>query len=373
MLKKSRKNGYKNLDKVLIVIFALICFLVIGLLFFPKFPEIKIPNINKVAENNEIALKILFTGDVFLDRHIDELSRKSELKYAYPFQGLDTFDRASYDAWIGNLECPVTEEQSTPFQKENWLRFSCKKEYLPELAKYFTAVSIANNHTDNMNGRKGIEETRNHLTDAGIEYFGDYDNSQTDEMCKIVIIKKLPIALCGFHGVYKLPTDNDLEVIKKYSKHFITIVMPHQGVEYEPRSNTYQKLIYRKMIDNGADAVIGSHPHVIEETEVYKGKYIFYSLGNFIFDQSWSKTRDHMEVEVNIETNKSVYNNLGCNWAKSLKCLQQAEEQNIQKPEYKISYTPIFSHAGMDFVTKKLDLDDKTYKAKLKSINFKSI
>lgn len=278
-------------------------------------------------------LNLLFTGDIFLDRHIDELSQKSEFKYAYPFQGLNTLNRENYDAWIGNLECPVTEKQSTKRQKEVELRFSCKKEYLPELAKYFDIVSLANNHTDNMNGISGFEETKKHLDNAGIKYFGHYDNSVTDEICKVYDIKNVKVAFCGFHGVYKLPTENELAVIKKFSDKYITVVLPHQGEEYKFTNNTYQQKIYRKMIDNGADLIIGSHPHVVQNIETYKGKRIYYSLGNFIFDQSWSKTREHMVVAVELEV------------------IDKSEEG--VKPEFTMKFTEIKTYAGMDFITKR--------------------
>jgi hypothetical protein len=182
----------------------------------------------------------------------------------------------------------------------------------------------------------------------------------------------MPIALCGFHGVFKLPTDDQLKIIGDYSKYFITFVMPHQGEEYKPTSNTYQKSIYKKMINNGADAVFGSHPHVVEETENYKGKMIFYSLGNFIFDQIDAKTRKHMVVdtEINFRNYAGNYKNLHCEKLTNEECLELAEELHITKPEYSISYTPIFTYADVDFITKKQNLTEKQYTDKLKSIDF---
>lgn len=348
-------------DKIFIVFLFL---LLISSITFLSLKDITTPwKSNLVKEKQDLKLIFLFTGDIFLDRHIDELSQKSKLKYAYPFSGLYTLHRENYDAWIGNLECPVTDEQSTKYEKENYLKFSCKKGYLPELAKYFDIVSLANNHTNNMNGREGINETRKHLQDAGIKYFGDFDNSQRDYVCKIIFIStknfsnKIPMVFCGFHGVYKLPTSEELEIIKEYSKYFITFVMPHQGEEYKFKSNTYQQKIYRQMIDNGADAVIGSHPHVIEEVEDYKGKKIFYSLGNFIFDQSWSKTREHMEVDLDVTLLKynNNYEKLNCDRLKTLDCLALAKTLQIEKPEYKFDFEKIYTYSNLDFITKLKD------------------
>ena len=66
------------------------------------------------------------------------------------------------------------------------------------------------------------------------------------------------------------------------------IVNIHWGTEYKPTSNARQQYLAHLFIDNGADIIIGHHPHVIQEMEIYNNKPIFYSLGNFIFDQYWS-------------------------------------------------------------------------------------
>jgi poly-gamma-glutamate synthesis protein (capsule biosynthesis protein) len=64
----------------------------------------------------------------------------------------------------------------------------------------------------------------------------------------------------------------------------VVIVIPHWGVEHEPRANSRQRRISRVLLDQGANAVIGGHPHVVQDYEIYKGKPIVYSLGNFVFD-----------------------------------------------------------------------------------------
>jgi poly-gamma-glutamate synthesis protein (capsule biosynthesis protein) len=65
--------------------------------------------------------------------------------------------------------------------------------------------------------------------------------------------------------------------------------LPHWGAEYGLKSNKRQQDFAHALIDSGADLIVGSHPHVVQEIEPYNGKYIFYSLGNFIFDQYFSK------------------------------------------------------------------------------------
>ncbi len=336
-----------------------------------------------LALPTEEKVKLLFTGDIFLDRTIDKLTqednKKNKNNFTYPFSGLSTLSRGNYDAWIGNLECPVTKEQSTQKEKNVHLKFSCKSDYLPGLAKYFDIVSLANNHTDNMKGEAGQSETRENLEKNKIKYFGDFDSSKTLEICKVFFVEnkmqtKIPIAFCGFNGVFKLPTENELKVIKDYSKYFITVVYPHQGEEYKFTNNSYQKKVYRQMIDTGADIIIGSHPHVIQNVEKYKGKFIFYSLGNFIFDQLWIKTRKHMtlDTEIVFANYNQEYTDLAkkCLTLSNQDCLDFAGKLKIVKPAFALKFTPIFTYSNLDFITKKEALSEKEYNKRLAEIGF---
>ena len=104
------------------------------------------------AEPKPVSLtaNTLFLGDVYWGRYINDWSMKSQLKTAYPFSRLDEFDRDSYDAWVANLECPtVAGFTQTSAQEDATLSFNCSPEYLPQAAKWFDIVSLANNHTDN--------------------------------------------------------------------------------------------------------------------------------------------------------------------------------------------------------------------------------
>jgi poly-gamma-glutamate synthesis protein (capsule biosynthesis protein) len=79
----------------------------------------------------------------------------------------------------------------------------------------------------------------------------------------------------------------------------VVIVYPHWGIEYRTNPTASQKSWAHKMIDAGADIVIGNHPHYAEAMEVYKGKPIWYALGNFVFDQTWSEqTEEGLTLEL---------------------------------------------------------------------------
>ena len=82
----------------------------------------------------------------------------------------------------------------------------------------------------------------------------------------------------------------------------------HWGQEYQIKSSVFQQKLARKIIDSGADLIIGHHPHVVQEIEIYNNKLIFYSLGNFVFDQYFSEqTQQGLAVRLEINENKLVF------------------------------------------------------------------
>lgn len=245
--------------------------------------------------------KVLVMGDVYWGRYINDWSQASALKYAYPFQRLSEFERDTYDAWIADMECPITNNPKVSSAVEDsTLQFDCSPAYLPEARKWFTAFTLANNHTDNQ-GATGYAETQQHLGENGIQYFGSYDPEDYQNICDVLSIPasitmsdgsmkkgKLPIVWCGYHGVFKTPSEQSIAVMSKYSSLFNIIAMPHSGAEYKPGPDEIKTTLYRGLIDGGADVVLGDHAHWVQSTEAYKGKLIVYSLGNFIFDQQGS-------------------------------------------------------------------------------------
>lgn len=244
------------------------------------------------------ASNTLFFGNVYWGRYINEWSAKSGLMYAYPFSRLSEFHRDQYDAWIAGLECPVTAGANpTAAQEEATLSFNCRPEYLSEAAKWFTAFTLANNHTDNQ-GVSGFTETQQQLEAVGIQYLGSYDPRDLANLCDVIALPAritdsagqttagtLPIAICGYHGFYMIPPAESIAVMREYASYMPVIALPHMGTEYKPAPDQIKTDTYRAMIDAGADMVLGDHPHWVQTSESYKGHPIIYSMGNFIFDQ----------------------------------------------------------------------------------------
>lgn len=364
-----RKNKLVRVSGVVLLLLVLIAgaFYV----FIPKPQRIdpsSTQNTTK-AEPKPVSVKAntLFLGDVFWGRYMNDWSKASQQKTAYPFSRLSEFNRDSYDAWIANLECPTVPGFSqNSAQEDATLSFNCSPDYLPEASKWFSIVSLANNHTDNR-GADGFAQTRQQLDKNNIQYFGHYDPEALDDVCEVVALpvtvtyddkstkhQKLPIALCGYHGVFKIPSADSIAQIHKYADLMPVIAMPHMGAEYKTSPDSIRETTYHAMIDAGADMVLGNHPHWVQSTEVYKGKLIVYSMGNFIFDQQANKevTRSAaINVVMNTEDAKSkalsAWLALGDSCA-SFKdtCLVQAQQQNLTELPIKYSFNVVGTNSA---------------------------
>jgi len=141
-------------------------------------------------------------------------------------------------------------------------------------------VNIANNHSNDY-GDIGYSDTKKYLSEANIDYFG-HDSILIKE------IKGKKIAFVGYTSV-GLWIDKDTEMaktirkLKEEDKVDVVVANFHWGIEYSHVATKEQRNRAHLAIDSGADIVIGSHPHCLQGMEVYKDKYIVYSLGNFVF------------------------------------------------------------------------------------------
>ncbi|EKE07043.1 MAG: hypothetical protein ACD_18C00207G0003 [uncultured bacterium] len=263
---------------------------------------------------------IIMVGDIMLDRDVYYYIKKNNSDFNFPFAKINTF-LASADLRVGNLEGPITNNRSIikagdASDNGGNLRFTFSPQTTTTLAENFDLLSLANNHITNF-ANDGVVQTKNYLTKSGINYFGDFYN-QTELSYIYEVSQKLKIAFVGFHQLYNGGLDNVLNEIKKIKTDKsadIIIVYPHWGTEYlTNRPDKKQQEIAYQFIDSGADIIIGSHPHVIQPIEIYKEKPIFYSLGNFVFDQYFSpETMQGLSLKFNfvkLEENIDVKINL---------------------------------------------------------------
>jgi len=243
-------------------------------------------------------LSILAFGDMMLDRTVYAKTQKAN-DFNYPFLNIDSFLKTG-DLRIANLEGPITNYKSVS-NGTNRMRFTISSDFLDILKSRFEVVSLANNHMLDF-GENGYNQTKEFLASAGISFFGDYKN-RTENLSTIVEKNKIKIGFVGYHDLIDEGIDGVIAEIQKIkSESDFVIVMPHWGNEYQLKSSKRQQEEAKRFIDAGADLVLGGHPHVIQESEEYNGKMIFYSLGNFIFDQYFSQeTMESLAIEILLE------------------------------------------------------------------------
>ena len=235
---------------------------------------------------------LMFAGDIMLDDRPGECIKHGGDPFQ-PFAGI----LKSADVTIGNLEC-VISTQGTPMAEKNWT-FQPHPRVLPVLKRHFDAVSLANNHTGDF-GHGAFVEQLDLLERSGIKHFGGGRNCMEARTPCLLQVKGIRIALLGFNDFH--PRDfeagpswpgvawcedeqvlADIAAARAVHKADLVIPFMHWGEEQVP-ANARQKKLARRMIDAGADVVIGSHPHWTQGAEYYKGRLIVYSLGNFVFD-----------------------------------------------------------------------------------------
>lgn len=247
-----------------------------------------------ILEPKETIKEVRFVGDVMLARHVEILMDKDGSDY--PYQNLSTPPRT---VWVGNFEAsaPDTHEPTKPFT----LDLSVDTKHLNALYDFgMTHVSLANNHSLDF-GREGLAETRSNL--SSFTTFGHPNMVSAASVSQIELDEGL-LGILAIHAVGSSPDDEKLtNVLHKLTLETdAQVAFVHWGEEYTTTHNKSQEDLARRLIDGGIDAVIGHHPHVVQDIDTYNGKPIFYSLGNFIFDQYFDQSvQEGLVVAVTLE------------------------------------------------------------------------
>lgn len=233
------------------------------------------------------AVKIAVVGDMMLGREVGTLMNKNG--YNYPLSLITPFLK-NFDLSVGNFEGTVREKYN--YRDGLALKFSFATSSLAQLIEAnFGVVSIANNHAYDY-GVDGFDETKSHLQAVGVSPLGHpYDLSRG--IVTTVELKGRSISFLAFNAtvpVFDTAKAQDLAAKTKAENPGATLmVLIHWGDEYISRHNKKQEEVGHALIDSGADIILGTHPHVVQDIERYNNKLIFYSLGNFVFDQNFSE------------------------------------------------------------------------------------
>lgn len=259
--------------------------------------------------STEDCLKMLFLGDLMLDRGIRSLIEKRGTRW---LTGNIVEIFQNKDFVVANLEGCVTNKMScstgTKKGEKGHLSFTFDPRQTKEILglNNINIVCLGNNHTFNFKER-GLHQTQQFLEKVGCLHFGDpYDRTKT------VVYKQMKGKKIAFvtYSRFKsgLSVEEIGEIIGKAKREAdLVVVYAHWGKEYKLVASEKQTVAGHHFIDIGADLIIGTHPHVIQPIEIYKEKVIFYSLGNFVFDQSFSENvRTRLAVDVCLNQDKMV-------------------------------------------------------------------
>lgn len=256
------------------------------------------------VDEKNIKNGIRFTGDIMLARNVENMM--TAYGPLYPLKALSKHPDDLY--LVGNFESAIPATHAhTPSMG---FSFSTKKQNLEGLQQYgFTHMGLANNHSYDF-GADDFQNTQKILEETDLNPFGDQRN-QASSTVQFVNIKEETVALVGIFAVDVAPSKSEIQRLLKRagSESTIQVAYVHFGTEYKTTHSNFQETLARTLVDAGADVVIGHHPHVVQDIEMYKGRLIFYSLGNFIFDQYFSKdVQEGLMVEMQIAQDKLTFN-----------------------------------------------------------------
>ncbi len=259
---------------------------------------------------------LIFVGDIMLSRSVGRhMAEKND--FTYPFQLIaDTLSAA--DLTFGNLECPVSDRGR---EKGHLYSFRADPRALEGLlAGGIDVVSVANNHMYDW-GPDALVDTVRRLRESGIRPVGGGDNDLEAHYPQLIQVGDLRLAFLtyvaippeyaaaapGKPGVAWLEPERVLADIR-FARPLadLVIVSPHWGVEYQLKPTHAQVDFGHRMIDAGADMIVGTHPHVVQPVEEYNGGWIAYSLGNFIFDQKAPRTNRGLMLMVKVAQKRIV-------------------------------------------------------------------
>lgn len=299
-----------RLKNILLIVLVILVIIAVWATIFN--PSSNVANIEP-KENVSVAV----TGDVMFARKMPNvLSMDSS-----PFSGVSN-TTSNVDLLLVNFENAATTSGDA---LKGDVPLKCDPSYVPLLkANNLTVAALANNHAFDY-GETGMKDTLQNLKDNDITPMGAGNNADEAHAAvvkevngrKITILnymdsenfaeysqEVMPYATASGAGYSAYDSADAQKQIAENNDSDLIIAYMHFGNEYSNSPNDNQVKISHELIDYGADVVIGAHPHVPEGIDMYNGKPIFYSLGNFIFDQSNTATHVAYFVKMDLVDDK---------------------------------------------------------------------
>jgi len=242
-------------------------------------------------KENSGRVTALFFGDMMFDRYIRQTLDAKGWEYILDDE-MKWFMQGA-DLTFVNFESAITAD--TPYKAHDlMMSFTSDPKWLPKMKEYgVDAVSLANNHSMNR-GEEGFKKTLYSLNTVEISGFGNPKNNlKINTLSIIKNIRGIKIGFVAYHELFRpnpKPILDEIKKLKNEEQVDFIVIYAHWGEEYKPYIQRRLQIKAHQFINAGADIIIGHHPHVVAAHEEYKGKHIYYSLGNFVFDQVRSKS-----------------------------------------------------------------------------------
>ncbi len=248
------------------------------------------------------SITLTAVGDVMLSRQIQDEAPHHQASWFFE----DVADLLRGDIVFGNLESVISDKGS---ERDKRITFRAAPSMLDVLAAgNFTHLSVINNHSLDW-GEEAWRDSFHRLSEQGYHLVGSLRRQQHPVYTTVKGLRCAFLAYDFVGSAYDIT--EHLHDIRDLEPHDFLIISAHWGREYKPHTKR-QTRVGRAFIDAGADVVIGHHPHWVQEVERYNGGLIFYSLGNFLFDQYWGvKTQHgviaHIQLQVDGESEFELF------------------------------------------------------------------
>ena len=260
-----------------------------------------------------VSLTVVLTGDILLDRGVRQVIERRGADHLFS-PGVDSV-LCSAQVVVGNLECPATKIEAPVFKR---FIFRGEPEWLQTLHRHgFTHLNLANNHSIDQ-GREGLMDTHRNIQRAGMVPIGAGATMNeavqpvllAESPRRVYLVPSLRLALENYAYlpdqpcVSQEPMDSLLErvrMLKRADSTAIVIVSLHWGGEHTLQPVPRQRVEAHQLIMAGADVIVCHHTHTLQTIEEFRGKKIYYSIGNFIFDQAKPLNSRACMVRLNIK------------------------------------------------------------------------
>lgn len=278
------------------------------------------------VEDKDNEFTASFVGDMMFGRHVNDVIEERGTEYLFE-KVQPIFNQSDYVS--GNFENPVLLQKEENYEKlDKHIHLFARKESVQAVKDAnFSVINLANNHMMDY-GANALEETIDTFDKADLPHVGAGANVEEATDIEYSNINGIRVATVGFTdalvqgfsahdftaGVARATPENIVPTLQIANENAdLVIANVHWGIEYNKNPSKRQEDMAHAISDAGADVIVGHHPHVLSDIELYNNAnneetVIFYSLGNFIFDQGWTRTKDSAvaQYHINKDGKKSV-------------------------------------------------------------------